>query len=191
MKAHELAQKAADILKQRGTDNGYDAGEERSAATIAKVYNLITGHELTEADAWMFLIVLKLVREGRKHQLDNLLDLSNYALLLAESNQPTGGKVSNDNKPFACNDPMCGAGWRISDGGTVHLSDAFVPKITITDGDETVGGKRPEGGKPVTLNVGVNDNRLSEAVRAELIKACQPGGQLFRQISTYNHPTVK
>lgn len=168
MKAHELAQKAADILKQRGTDNGYDAGEERSAATIAKVYNLITGHELTEADAWMFLIVLKLVREGRKHQLDNLLDLSNYALLRAESLQPK-----------LCEDEGC----------PHHVSDAFVPRITSTDGDEIVGGKRPEGGKTVTVNV--DGVKFAESVSAEIAKACQPGSPIHSQIVTYNHPVIK
>ena len=208
MKAHELAQKAADILKQRGLDNGYDAGEERSAATIAKVYNLITGHELTEADAWMFLIVLKLVREGRKHQLDNLLDMSNYALLLAESNQlalcDDGGcphhgtphvcvapspKPTDDPQPFNGGLPL---GW------FPHKPAVVVGKLkcTSTDGDETVGGKGPEGGKTVTVQIGgdtslVAGDRLAQAIKAEISKACQPSGQLFRQIATYNHPAVK
>lgn len=91
MKAHELAQQAADILKQRGIENGYDAGEERSAAKIASVFNAITGHTLTEQDAWMFLICLKLVRQQRSQGVDHLLDLSNYALLLAESQGNQGG----------------------------------------------------------------------------------------------------
>lgn len=75
---------AADVVKQRGTDNGYDAGQERSAAKIAEVFNALTGHQLTEADAWTFLMVLKLVRNRRKFKPDNIVDLIGYAGLLGE-----------------------------------------------------------------------------------------------------------
>jgi hypothetical protein len=75
---------ARETVQQRGTDNGYDAGQERSAAKIAKVFNAITGHNLSEADAWTFLIVLKLVRNQRKFKVDNIVDMIGYAALLGE-----------------------------------------------------------------------------------------------------------
>lgn len=173
MKAHELAQQAADILKQRGIENGYDAGEERSAAKIATVFNAITGHNLTEQDAWMFLICLKLVRQGRKHQTDNLLDLSNYALLLAEShgNQTeqtgfrfggvTGGIVNGPKSP-TINDAVL--------RGTItcvnHATPGQVDHQTMIDlGYEWVANK--------------NDEILTEAVKDAIRRMCQPGGALW------------
>lgn len=103
MKAQDFAKQAAEILGQRGTDNGYDAGEERSAATIAKVFNLVAGRDLTEQEAWLFLICLKLVREGRKHQPDNCVDMANYSLLRAES-----FSSPDDKAPFEGVSPLGG-----------------------------------------------------------------------------------
>lgn len=75
---------AASTVGQRGTDNGYDAGQERSAAKVAAVFNALTGHELTEADVWTLLIVLKQVRNQRKFKIDNIVDMIGYASLLGE-----------------------------------------------------------------------------------------------------------
>lgn len=80
----EFLKEAIDTVRQRGTDNGYDAGQERSAAKIAAVFNTLTGHTLTEADAWTFLIVLKLVRNQRKYKHDNIVDGAGYLALLGE-----------------------------------------------------------------------------------------------------------
>jgi hypothetical protein len=58
---------------------------ERTAKQIAKVFNAITGNEITEADAWIFLIVLKLVRSmSGKYCKDDYVDLAAYASLLGE-----------------------------------------------------------------------------------------------------------
>jgi len=64
----------------RDRENG-----ERTAAQIAKVFNAITGNRITEADAWMFLIVLKIVRSRNgKYNRDDYVDLAAYASLLGE-----------------------------------------------------------------------------------------------------------
>ena len=94
MKPNVILAAVAETLKQRGDENGYDAQgydkEERSAAQIAAVYNLITGQAITEADAWLFLACLKLVRietqiaTGKGDILDNCKDLIGYAALRAE-----------------------------------------------------------------------------------------------------------
>lgn len=92
----KLAEKALATLKQRGQENGYDknpgtAREERSAAQIAEVFNALTGHKLTETDAWTFLQVLKLVRlesqmkNGSGDMLDTCTDMVSYSLLKAET----------------------------------------------------------------------------------------------------------
>ena len=89
MKAHELLQESAYTLTQRGEQNGYDKKEERSAAEIAALFNLKTGHSLTEADAWQFMICLKEVRLKRQQEnggdtKDSMIDLISYNALLAE-----------------------------------------------------------------------------------------------------------
>lgn len=75
---------AITAVDQRGTDNGYDVGQERSAARIAKVFNALTDHNLTEADVWTLLIVLKQVRNQHKFKHDNIVDMVGYAGLLGE-----------------------------------------------------------------------------------------------------------
>lgn len=81
----DFINQAAATIQQRGTDNGYDAGQERSAAKVALLFNTLTGHTLTEQDAWLFLICLKLVRNQHKYKPDNIVDLIGYAALLGES----------------------------------------------------------------------------------------------------------
>lgn len=92
----KLANKALETLGQRGKENGYDkkagtAQEERSAAQIARVFNELTGHQLSTTDAWTFLQVLKLVRmenqikTGSGDLLDSCNDMISYGLLKAET----------------------------------------------------------------------------------------------------------
>lgn len=80
----EFLTDAIATVDQRGTDNGYDVGQERSAARVAKVFNALTDHNLTEADVWTLLIVLKQVRNQRKFKHDNIVDMAGYAGLLGE-----------------------------------------------------------------------------------------------------------
>lgn len=89
MKAHELLQESAYTLTQRGNENGYDKKEERSAAEVSVLFNLKTGHNLSEADAWQFMICLKEVRLKRQLEnagdtKDSMIDLISYNALLAE-----------------------------------------------------------------------------------------------------------
>lgn len=97
MKAYEYCKNAATTMEQRGKENGYDnAKEERSAKQIAAVFNALTGRDLTEQEAWTFLICLKLVRQHRKHQEDNIVDLVAYAALLGESHMTVHDEIQVD-----------------------------------------------------------------------------------------------
>lgn len=97
MKAYEYCKNAATTMGQRGKENGYDtAKEERSAKQIAAVFNALTGRDLTEQEAWAFLICLKLVRQHRKHQEDNIVDLVAYAALLGESYMTVHDEIQID-----------------------------------------------------------------------------------------------
>lgn len=89
MRAHDLLQESAYTLSQRGEQNGYDKKEERSAADIAALFNAKTGHDISEADAWQFMICLKEVRLKRQQEnggdiKDTMIDLISYQALLAE-----------------------------------------------------------------------------------------------------------
>lgn len=89
MKAHELLQEAISTQNQRGEQNGYDKGSERSAADVARLFNAKTGNSLTEADIWQILVCLKEVRLQRQlangsDYGDTLIDLISYQALLAE-----------------------------------------------------------------------------------------------------------
>lgn len=82
--AHTFLEEAAGVMKQRAALRDADDGE-RTAAKIAEVFNAITGHEITEADAWMFLVVLKIVRSRNgKFNADDYVDLAAYSGLLGE-----------------------------------------------------------------------------------------------------------
>lgn len=93
---NKLAEKALATLGQRGSENGYDkksstAQEERSAAQSARVFNELTGHQLSTTDAWTFLQVLKMVRmenqikTGSGDLLDSCNDMISYSLLKSET----------------------------------------------------------------------------------------------------------
>lgn len=88
----EILKEAALTVSNRGTDNGYDAGQERSAGRVAAIYNVLKDAELTEKDIWLIQIILKLVRNARKERNDNILDLAGYVSLLGESQWICAGK---------------------------------------------------------------------------------------------------
>lgn len=79
-------QEAAKTVSQRGTDNGYDAGQERSAVAVAEMFNsMYPEFNLTEDHIWAIMLSVKLVRNARKPREDNIVDLIGYAGLLGES----------------------------------------------------------------------------------------------------------
>ena len=75
------------IMQERGKT--YDKGEEkeRSMESTVKAFNAITGNELTESEGWLFMLVLKQVRQwsNSAFHFDSALDSVSYAALLAES----------------------------------------------------------------------------------------------------------
>jgi len=89
MKAHVILETVAKTLTQRGTSNGYDKQEERSAAEVARILNAKYGASMTDVDVWRMLIALKEARLNRQlanssDPTDTLIDLIGYTVLLAE-----------------------------------------------------------------------------------------------------------
>jgi hypothetical protein len=72
------------ILCERGTTRDKPGGE-RSMARCVRIYNAMTGRDLTAADGWRFMLALKLARMSTgKYKADDYDDLSGYSALLAE-----------------------------------------------------------------------------------------------------------
>lgn len=84
MDAHKFLEEAARQMKERAALRDSPNGE-RVVETIVEMFNSLTGHELSEADGWKFLLLLKLVRsENGKYHADDYVDLAAYSVLLGE-----------------------------------------------------------------------------------------------------------
>lgn len=85
MKAPAILHAALDTLVQRGVKRDQPDGE-RSMPRIVRVYEAITGIRLTEREGLLFMVSLKLVREGRgAPDPDDYVDLVNYIALTGEA----------------------------------------------------------------------------------------------------------
>ena len=86
MNALDAMQEAAQTILQRGKDYDLPEGERSMAATVA-AFNAITGRTLDESDGWLFMLLLKQVRQYQKpgFHKDSAIDGIAYAALMAES----------------------------------------------------------------------------------------------------------
>ena len=63
MKAPEILNRASDIMDERAKQ--YDSPQgERSMGKAVAAFNAITGHKLTEANGWLLMALLKMVRDN-------------------------------------------------------------------------------------------------------------------------------
>lgn len=79
-----IIESGSKTLGDRGQLRDQPQGE-RSMAAVVRVWNALTGHNITEAEGWEFMIALKLVRgrQGKFHE-DDYTDLVGYSALLGE-----------------------------------------------------------------------------------------------------------
>ena len=99
MKAPDILKKSAQHMLDRATT--YDKPEgERSMAKTVQAFNAITGRDITTAEGWLMLVVLKQVRAfqnpGKPH-VDSLEDGPAYLALMAE--EMLSGGVSEAESP--------------------------------------------------------------------------------------------
>jgi hypothetical protein len=83
--ANEILEVAAEHMRERGKTYDNTEGERSMDRTVA-MFNTLTGHFITEAEGWTFMLLLKLVRNAARktpHQ-DSLEDAVAYAALMAE-----------------------------------------------------------------------------------------------------------
>jgi len=86
VKAHEFLGKAQALMEERGKQ--YDAQDgERSMWRTVEAFNAITGRNLTEAEGWLLLQILKDVRQWQNtsYHADSAEDCVAYAALKAEA----------------------------------------------------------------------------------------------------------
>jgi hypothetical protein len=83
--APDILDAAAGHMRDRAATYDKPEGERSMAATVA-AFNAQTGHELSEADGWLLMVNLKIVRDRqRAPHRDSLEDLTAYAALMAEA----------------------------------------------------------------------------------------------------------
>lgn len=95
MKSTEFLQAAIDVQAERGKQYDKPTGERSMAATVS-AFNCITGSMLEESDGWMFLSLLKLVRQSQnpeQYHHDSALDFVAYASLYAEAASEQCGQL--------------------------------------------------------------------------------------------------
>ena len=95
MKSTEFLQAAIDVQAERGKQYDKPSGERSMAATVS-AFNCITGLTLEESDGWMFLGLLKLVRQSQnpeQYHHDSALDFVAYASLYAEAASEQCGQL--------------------------------------------------------------------------------------------------
>lgn len=85
MKADAILRAGLDTLVARGVKRDQPDGE-RSMPRIVRVFEAITGIRLTEREGLLFMVSMKLVREGRgAPDADDYIDLVNYVALAGEA----------------------------------------------------------------------------------------------------------
>lgn len=84
--AVDFLNKAAEIMEERGKQYDQPTGE-RSMGKAVSAFNVITGQDLSEAEGWLLLQILKDVRQWQRpaYHADSAEDCVAYAALKAEA----------------------------------------------------------------------------------------------------------
>jgi hypothetical protein len=84
--APQLLNKAATHMQDRAATYDKPEGERSMGATVT-AFNAVTGQQLTEADGWLLMALLKMVRDNQREvpHRDSIEDLVAYASLYGEA----------------------------------------------------------------------------------------------------------
>lgn len=84
--ASSLLNKADRIMRDRAATYDKPEGERSMGATVT-AFNAVTGLELTEAQGWLLLALLKIVRDNQRDapHVDSVEDFVAYASLYGEA----------------------------------------------------------------------------------------------------------
>lgn len=85
-KAQDLLHRAASLMDERGKQYDQPSGERSMLATVT-AFNAIAGYHLTEADGFLLMALLKMVRDQQREtpHRDSIEDLVAYASLYGEA----------------------------------------------------------------------------------------------------------
>ena len=85
-KAQDLLHRAASLMDERGKQYDKPQGE-RSMQAAVTAFNAISGYSLTEADGFLLMALLKMVRDQQREtpHRDSIEDLVAYASLYGEA----------------------------------------------------------------------------------------------------------
>lgn len=90
MKAPEILTRSAEIMAERAKQ--YDSPQgERSMGKAVAAFNAITGQSLSEANGWLLMALLKMVRDNTTTEphADSINDLVAYGALYGEARLST------------------------------------------------------------------------------------------------------
>ncbi len=119
MKATDILEKAAQHMRDRAATYDKPEGERSMGKTVA-AFNAITGRNLTTAEGWLMLAVLKQVRvfqAPEKAHVDSLEDGPAYLALMAEEMLSADPVKSADEKPAL----KVGQVWKDGEGYDVTI----------------------------------------------------------------------
>ena len=85
-RAQDLLHRAADLMDERGKQYDQPSGERSMQAAVTAL-NAISGYSLTEADGFLLMALLKMVRDQQREtpHRDSIEDLVAYASLYGEA----------------------------------------------------------------------------------------------------------
>jgi len=85
--ANDILETASRVLKTRGQEyNKIDdvPGRERHMSSIVTSFNVMTGHNLSIREGWLFMVLLKIARASSGAGEDTYVDMAAYAALAGE-----------------------------------------------------------------------------------------------------------
>lgn len=102
--AQDLLHRAADLMDERGKQYDQRSGERSMQATVT-AFNAIAGYHLTEADGFLLLAILKMVRDQQREtpHRDSIEDLVAYSSLYGEAR--LHGEKASKTPPEAAKQP--------------------------------------------------------------------------------------
>ena len=122
MKAPEILTRSAEIMAERAKQ--YDSPQgERSMGKAVAAFNAVTGQSLSEANGWLLMALIKMVRDNTTTEphADSINDLVAYGALYGEA------RMASINE---------GADWISWGGGECPVPEGTPVMIRLRDGGE-------------------------------------------------------
>lgn len=163
MKAEQFLKQCADVLIERGKEYDKPEGERSMGKTVA-AFEAITGVRISEAEGWLFMQILKDVRQwqnpSRYHE-DSAVDGVSYSALKAEALSNCAPVVSAADSD----------GWIQWSGGECPVSDDDgLIEVALRDGTEHTGEDGAEIGSYWNWNnIFGNSNIIAYRIHKEAI----------------------